>query len=304
MIQRKPNGEVAELIAFVHPLVADGTIDSERINQIAAWLSERSTCTLPQFELLRTTMVLVGGDKAMTPEGRRALQKAIEAVLPPDLRRNVKAVRSAHEIAAKARDKEEREAARNRERAERAETRERNRVLYRANFMVAGVSYENREYAIRNSLRASQTVLLLRERNNPHDLNAIRIGVRNWDGKTLDIGYVPREIAAIAAPILDRPHKYRAECTTILDKGRIPIPVVDIALYGPLAAIESTSAIPEIPPGRESRVESVMETRQSATELWKAKDHPQTQSIGKGLIFAVLLFMALLGALVILANTH
>jgi hypothetical protein len=314
MKQRKPNGEVAELIAFVHPLVADGTVDSNAVNQIAAWLAERSHCMLPQFELLRTAIILMGGANALTPESKRALQKAIETVLPPEIRRNVKAVRTAHEIAAKVREREEREAERNRERAERAEARERNRALYRANFMVAGVSFENREFTIRNFLSANQRVLLLRERNNPHDLNAIRIGIKRWDGQTFDIGYVPRDVAAIVAPIMDKPHKYRAECTTILDKGRIPIPVVDIVLYGPFAVIETTpvateaskgSAAAAVASNAEAKAESRIKPKKSATESWRAREQPQKQSLIPGLIFAVvLLCVAVLIAIALLASTH
>jgi hypothetical protein len=256
MAQRKPNGEVAELIAFVHPLVADGTIDKERIEKIAMWLAERPTRTLSQFELLRTTIALVCSTDPLTSEGKRAVQKAVENVLPREIRRNVKVVRAAQEVAAAAREKAERErsraekqAARVRERAEKAEARERNRVLYRANFMVAGVRHENREWAIRNFLRAGQRVLLIREPDNSHDPNAIRIGVRRWEGRPFDLGFVPREIAAGAAPIMDKPHKYVAECTTILTKGKVPIPVVNMALYGPLADIEQgpgdmTTALP------------------------------------------------------------
>ena len=47
-------------------------------------------------------------------------------------------------------------------------------------------------------------VLLIREHDNDHDENAIKVQVRRGAYKGLHIGYVPRAIAAVYAPALDK----------------------------------------------------------------------------------------------------
>lgn len=93
--------------------------------------------------------------------------------------------------------------------------------------MVAGIHVENRGSVIAAFAREGSAVYLRREPDNPHDSNAIRIFLENG----ADIGFVPREDAARLAPFFDSGCRQDAEITKILDRGRIPIPVVDVRLY-------------------------------------------------------------------------
>ena len=75
----------------------------------------------------------------------------------------------------------------------------------------------------------------MREPRNEYDRYAIKVFAQNA-GKLHDVGYVPREITPTLAPLMDRPHKYIATCTKILEGDRL-IPVIDLVLYGPDADI-------------------------------------------------------------------
>lgn len=66
---------------------------------------------------------------------------------------------------------------------------------------VAGVSYEGRQ-AYLAQLSEDDPVRLVPEPENPHDVNAIAVHVAHA-GKVYHCGYIPRELAADIAPILD-----------------------------------------------------------------------------------------------------
>lgn len=75
---------------------------------------------------------------------------------------------------------------------------------------VAGVSFGNRQgylHWINKRIKAGSTsirLMLERERKNPDDANAIKVVARDFrDGKHVPIGYVPRDLAAQLAPIMD-----------------------------------------------------------------------------------------------------
>ena len=63
---------------------------------------------------------------------------------------------------------------------------------------VVGVTYENRQDVIA-SMEENEQVLLVREPENPFDLNAISVTRRNGQ----QIGYIPRELAASLADSFD-----------------------------------------------------------------------------------------------------
>jgi hypothetical protein len=247
MTLRKPAGIVAELVSLLKTITADGQMTDEQIAQVDAWLAVHPDSGLPPLELLRATSAAIRDHGLISKEGRKAFHKAVEKLLPTEDRRHSKTVRAARELADAARHKEERataqvekRAAKEKLRADAGETRERNRALYRANFPVSGTRHGNRRAIIKSFLQPGQPLNLVREPGNPDDRWAVRILVPHG-GRADDIGYVPREIASILGPLMDKPHKYIAECTKIL-AGEPGVPIVDVALYGPNADIEAYPA--------------------------------------------------------------
>ena len=65
---------------------------------------------------------------------------------------------------------------------------------------VAGVTFEGRQAKIER-LNGSEAVRLVPEPENIYDSNALAVQVSK-DGELLHVGYVPRELAAKIAPVL------------------------------------------------------------------------------------------------------
>lgn len=73
-----------------------------------------------------------------------------------------------------------------------------NRVL---NIRVVGVTYEGRQAKIAGLL-LSDPVRIVPEPDNPYDPNALAVHVAH-EGKVEHVGYIPRDMAAEIAPIID-----------------------------------------------------------------------------------------------------
>ena len=72
---------------------------------------------------------------------------------------------------------------------------------------VSGVTFGNRQAALRKLDRldtSSVNVSLEREQGNPHDTDAVKVNVSVGNGKGYHLGYVPRELASLIAPLLDK----------------------------------------------------------------------------------------------------
>lgn len=71
-------------------------------------------------------------------------------------------------------------------------------------FNVAGVTFENRQAYLINANRFGiSQVTLFRDKANKHDPNAIKV-LAVINGKKLQVGFVPKDLAAELAPIMDR----------------------------------------------------------------------------------------------------
>ena len=231
-------GIVAELISFLERIALDGQITDSEADELRIWLQDNRDSNLPAIDFLRTTLDRVLADGKITAEERKALQMAVERVLPSELREKAKGRRVANELLERAQTREAQVTSRAREAAERVKKRS----VYSANFMVAGVLHDGRADIV-DRLRTGQTVFLARDPSNPHDENAIEIRVE--DGH--QIGYVPREYAREMAPLLDAGHKQAAYCKKILTGRRALIPVVQANLYradAPIVGAISNSAVP------------------------------------------------------------
>jgi hypothetical protein len=216
-------GIMGELIPLLEAVTAHGRITDSEAARLRVWLEANRDAGLPAIDFLRTTLERTAIDGTISAEERKSLYKAVERVLPPELRDKAKSRRLAAKLQEKADEREKKAALR----ARASEERERNRRVYSANFMVAGTSYEGRSELIETDLRPGQALYLVRDPHNKHDKNAVEICLANGRG----IGYVPREDAREMAPFLDKGFTHAANCTKILTGGTRPIPVVQVDLY-------------------------------------------------------------------------
>ena len=72
---------------------------------------------------------------------------------------------------------------------------------------VAGVTFNNRQAALRKLGQydaAAVNVALEREAGNAHDPNAVKVNVSVADGRAYHLGYIPKDLAAVLAPLLDK----------------------------------------------------------------------------------------------------
>lgn len=112
---------------------------------------------------------------------------------------------------------------------------------------VAGVSFENRDGTPRQPFvkqcRKDDMLLLRREPDNPFDGNAIAVDWSDAGGERHQIGYVPRALAALLAPMADEgAHLYARVVRPGKAKpapGRPPLYGVRMAIEGDLSSLAS-----------------------------------------------------------------
>lgn len=215
----------AELLSLCESVTADGVVRPDEVEALRQWLDDSADVDLPAASYLREVVSRVIADGRITQEECREIYRAIEVVLPPEVRRQAVAARRTVEATARSEVK----AARQQERAARAK----NRPTASANFMVAGVRYEGRPAIIAKHAHAGDSVRLVREHSNRYSRHAIAVLL----GSGQQIGYVPEMDAQELAPLADQGAQYVAYITKILTGGRSPIPVVQAYLYGPEATV-------------------------------------------------------------------
>lgn len=246
LTQRQRETEAgAELLNLIQTVTDDGHLSDEEVEQLRGWLNAREDADLPARDHLHAMVQQVIRDGQITDNERRELYRAIETVLPPDLRPLAKMRRQEREGEERERRKAEQEAAREQAR----EAKERNRPLARFNFMVAGVRYEGRAEIISDYVTAGDPARLLRDRYNEHDRNAIEVLTEDGD----QVGYVPKDEARELAPLLDDGALQHAIFYRILDRGRYPIPVVNGQLYAKDATVPNATSQEDVPGGRPAR---------------------------------------------------
>lgn len=226
----------AELLSLCQSTTADGILAPEEVEGLRAWLADADAADLPAATYLREVVERILADGQVTEDERKELHKAVESVLPSELRRQATAARREIEATAKAEAKATKEAERERAREE----RERNRPLASANFMVAGVRHEGRPKIIERYANAGDGVRLVRDRGNRYSSAAIAVQLMN--GK--QIGFVPEDDAQELAPLLDQGMRSEAVITKILGSGRSPIPVVQVYVLRPDSAATITRRAP------------------------------------------------------------
>lgn len=80
---------------------------------------------------------------------------------------------------------------------------------------IAGISFDNRDGSSRQDyarlVRKGDVLRLRREPENPHDPNAIAVEWVDRDEAALQLGYVPRPLAMLLAPLVDEGAKLQAK---------------------------------------------------------------------------------------------
>lgn len=213
----------AELLSLCQTVTADGVLSDEEVSSLRDWLQENRDESFPAISHLTNVVEEIIADGQITPEERKQLFIAVEAVLFPEVRAIAKNARRSIEQIEKDRLRLQRELDKQIQRDE----RERNYPIEHLDFMVAGSRYEGRPALIARFAQVGESVYLDRDPGNKFSRSAVE--VRTTSGH--QIGFVPEEYAVDIAPLLDAGHPYIAEIKKILTAGRNPIPVVIADIY-------------------------------------------------------------------------
>jgi hypothetical protein len=213
----------AELIQLCQTVTEDGALADDEIEALRQWLLDHRETDLPAREHLYSVVESIIADGRITYAERMDLYRAIEAILPSDLRAAVRGRRTARDAA----DREARRVQAAGEKEAKAQARERNRPLGQWNFMVAGCRYEGRPQVIEDYASPGDQAYLVRDRQNRFSRHAVEIRLPNG----MQIGFAPEDDAIEIAPLLDEGLPHVAFITKILTGGRSPIPVVNLHLY-------------------------------------------------------------------------
>src|SRR5437879_2287369 len=109
----------ADLIALCQTVTEDGSLSQEELAALKQWLDDHGATDLPARDYLFHTIERIVADGKVTLEERRELHRAIETILPPDVRSPASAKRRAREQAATDQARVDREAGKQAQREER-----------------------------------------------------------------------------------------------------------------------------------------------------------------------------------------
>ncbi len=232
-------GPGIELLALCQTITEDGSLSDAEIGQLRDWLTENREGELPAIGFLTSIVETILQDGKVTKAERQELYRALEKVLPIEVR---EAAASRRRLAS-AKEREEAKEQKKAEKERRTQERLRDSPIGSANFMVAGVLHEGRDKVIAQYARAGDTAYLVRDTDNRYSRNAIEIRL----GNGMQIGFVPEDDAIALAPLLDKGALQTAIITKILDGRRGPIPVVDVDLYGVDAQVSGAVAQSQAP---------------------------------------------------------
>lgn len=242
-----------ELLQLCQTITADGQVLDAEIVGLNEWLETNQHVDLPAVPFLSKVVGQIVADGVVTDEERIELCKAIERILPQDLRRYAVLKRREVNEAGRRVAAEERARARlagtaAREAAE-AE-RLQNAPVTRFNFMVAGVRYKNRAAIVDGIPYANVPVYLRRDPANKFSRNAIEVSLQTGEV----VGFVPESEAVDLAPLLDDGCRSRAWIKKILEKTRAgyPIPIVEGEIYNPDSSVPEAVTQAQMPESKKS----------------------------------------------------
>ncbi len=202
-----------ELLQLCTTITADGSISDDEISALRKWLSENERTPFPAIPFLRGLIEQIIADGKVTTEERDELYRAIERVLPTELKEAAKSQR--------------------RHRAAQEFIEKRRNAPVQFDFMVAGVGHEGRSGIVRSHARAGTRAWLKREPLNPVSSNAVRVIIPGG----FCVGYVPEDFARRMAPLLDSGHKQAATLTKLVHGRSYLIPVIVATIFPPSATV-------------------------------------------------------------------
>lgn len=213
-----------ELLQVLQSITDDGHLQEAEVLQLREWLTTNVAVALPSREYLTDVINDVLSDGVITEDEYKVLHDAVLRVLPPELR-------SIADLRRREKRKEDREAkkqSQEEEKQRQRDERDRNRPLQRADFMIAGATIGEERRMACESCCDDDPVMLVREPDNDYDKNAIQVVDAGGDV----LGYVPRDLAADLAPLMDNGAKQDFRVKKLLETSseRI-IPVIVGALY-------------------------------------------------------------------------
>lgn len=211
-----------ELVQVLETITADGKIDVRECDELADWLLKNQGSSLPAVGHLLEVLHRITSDGKVDADELAYLQGEVERVLPPEFRAAAKLARRKAWAEEKARRASQLE-------VQRQQVRELASVD-RFDFLVAGVAYDGRAEFIaaeQGQLEGAE-VLFLRMPDNPYDANAVLVVSRGGE-----LGYVPRDDAAVLAEMLDSGHRYRARVKKLWQGARNLMPVIEAQIYAP-----------------------------------------------------------------------
>jgi HIRAN domain-containing protein len=236
---QRETAAATDLISLCQTVTEDGHLADEEIAGLRQWLTDHRGSDLPAIPFLLETVDHILADSKVTSEERRDLYRAIETVLPPDIRQSVRGTRASAERVAKEAGRQQKELARELARQE----QDRTLPVESWDFMVAGCRYEGRGMVIREHCEPNDIAYLIRDRANRYSRNAVEVRLSNG----MQCGFVPEEHAIDMAQLLDTGHRHRAYVKKILGAGRAPIPVIVADLFVPDAVVHEAIAEPDVP---------------------------------------------------------
>jgi hypothetical protein len=248
-----------ELISLCQSFTEDGSLSEQEVLDLRKWLEANRASNLPAIAFLTETVLKVLEDGRVMKDERLAVYKALEAVLPADIRKDAASRRRSVESEEKNQQRELNEQEKQRQREERA----RNRTLGSWNFMVAGVRHEGRTSIISKHVRPDDIAYLKRDRKNKFSRHAVEVRIKNG----LIVGYVPEDYAQEIAPLLDNGCRHEAFFSKVLTGGQAPIPVVQAYLYGVGSSVDGSVSEADVPT-RNGSVHSIASESESVFP-WK-----------------------------------
>jgi HIRAN domain-containing protein len=236
---QRETAAAAELISLCQTVTEDGHLADEEIAGLRQWLLDHRGSDLPAIAFLLETVDRILADGRVTPDERGDLYRAIETVLPPDIRQSVRGTRTSAEKLAKETTRQRKAITRELARQE----QDRALPVESWDFMVAGCRYEGRGMVIRQHCEPNDVAYLIRDRTNRYSRNAVEVRLSNG----MQCGFVPEEHALDMAPFLDSGHRHRAYVKKILGAGRAPIPVIVADLFLPETPVRDAIAERDVP---------------------------------------------------------
>jgi len=213
----------AELLSLCQSVTADGRVAPEEIAGLKQWLGDAEAVDMLPAKYLRTVIDRVLADGKITADEYQEVYRAVEAVLPVEVRQQAVVARREALAAEKAAARADREAARRRTGEERTSSA----PVLSANFMVARVRHAGRPAIIEQQASAGDPVALERDPDSRYGNSTITVKLANGE----QIGLVPEDESQRLAPLLDQGCGYEARISRILTGGRSPIPVVQVDLF-------------------------------------------------------------------------